>query len=300
MGERKERRNHLLPKILRSKSELTKFQILAEVLRSQPHVKQKDIGDFLGITVQAVSKYFSKLKKEGLLESGVGRANYKLTPKAYKKLEEYLADLESYARALRQKLKFKKIWPALASHRIRAGELVNLEVQEGVLYAVPFKNASTAFGRAISDAEPGEDVGLIDLRGQTRLEQGKVLIVKLPSITEGGSRAADIDKIRRLYEEFKPHRTGVMGTVGRAVLNKLDIKAEIEFGVSRTSALAALRGLRVFVLAVGRMVNRIIDEIESTNIRYNANIIYEVRDCQKTAEKNLEDPSALRKKQLRT
>jgi len=209
------------------------------------------------------------------------RANYKLTPKAHKRLEEYLADLESYVRTLRQELKFERIWPALASNKIRAGETVNLEMREGVLYAVPFKNASVASGRAIFDAEAGEDVGLTDLRGQIGLERGKVLIVKLPSINEGGSRAADIDKIWRLYDEFKPHKIGVMGTVGRAVLNKLGLKAEIEFGVSRASALAALRGLRVFVLAVGRMVSRIIDEVELTNVKHNANITYEVRDCRK-------------------
>jgi putative transcriptional regulator len=270
-----------IPKVLRSKGELTKFQILAEVLRSQPHVRQRDIGEALGITVQAVSKYFSRLEREGFLESGVRRTNYKLTPKAHKKLEEYLADLESYVRTLRQELKFERIWPALASNKIRAGESVNLEMREGVLYAVPFKNASVASGRAIFDAEAGEDVGLTDLRGQIGLERGKVLIVKLPSINEGGSRAADIDKIWRLYDEFKPHKIGVMGTVGRAVLNKLGLKAEIEFGVSRASALAALRGLRVFVLAVGRMVSRIIDEVELTNVKHNANITYEVRDCRK-------------------
>jgi putative transcriptional regulator len=270
-----------IPKVLRSKGELTKFQILAEVLRSQPHVRQRDIGEALGITVQAVSKYFSRLEREGFLESGVRRTNYKLTPKAHKKLEEYLADLESYVRTLRQELKFERIWPALASNKIRAGETVNLEMREGVLYAVPFKNASVASGRAIFDAEAGEDVGLTDLRGQIGLERGKVLIVKLPSINEGGSRAADIDKIWRLYDEFKPHKIGVMGTVGRAVLNKLGLKAEIEFGVSRASALAALRGLRVFVLAVGRMVSRIIDEVELTNVKHNANITYEVRDCRK-------------------
>jgi len=279
----KTKANHL-PKILRSKGELTKFQILAEVLRSQPHIKQKDIGDTLGITVQAVSKHFSRLEKEGLLEAGLRRANYKLTPKAHEKLQEYLADLESYARTLRQELKFERIWPALASHEIRAGETVNLEMREGVLYAVPFKNASMASGRAISNAAPGEDVGLIDLRGQISLEQGKVLIVKLPSINEGGSRVVDTDRVRKLYDEFRPHKVGVMGTVGRAVLNKLGLKAEIEFGISRASALAALRGLRVFVLAVGRMVSRIIDEIELTNVRYNANITYEVRDCRKEVE----------------
>ena len=57
--------------LLRDKGEFTKFQILLEVMRNQPHVKQKDISDKLGITIQAISKYFKQLTKEGLLEVGV-------------------------------------------------------------------------------------------------------------------------------------------------------------------------------------------------------------------------------------
>jgi predicted transcriptional regulator len=73
-----------------------------------------------------------------------------------------------------------------------------------------------------------------------------------------------------------------MGTVGRAVLNKLNIKADIEFGISKASALAALRGLKAFVLVVGRMVNRIVDEIELANAKYGTSILYEVRDGRTT------------------
>ncbi len=89
-------------------------------------------------------------------------------------------------------------------------------------------------------------------------------------------------KVRAFYDEFKPDRIGVMGAVGRAVLNKLDLEADIEFGISRSAAIAASRGLNVFVLVVGRMVNRMIQEIDQINLRSNSNIIYEVKDPQKT------------------
>lgn len=274
--------------LLRSKGELTRFMILVEVMKNQPHVKQKDIGEALGITVQAVSKYFKKLMREGLLEPGISRAQYKLTPKAHKKLEEYLTSLESYVRNLKHELKFERVWPAIASYKIRAGEKVNLEMRDGVLYAVPFKEgAETAYGVTISNADPGEDVGLIDLKGRIRMETGKILVVKLPSINDGGSRAVDVEMVKTLYNEFKPHKIGVMGTVGRAVLNKLGLKADIEFGISRASALAALRGLRVLVLVVGRMVGRIINEIELTNIKYNTSISYEVREASIKSEQTL-------------
>ncbi len=55
-------------------------------MRNQPHVKQKDISDKIGITIQAISKYFKKLTKEGLLEIGSERADYRLTSKGHNKL----------------------------------------------------------------------------------------------------------------------------------------------------------------------------------------------------------------------
>ena len=66
----------------------------------------------------------------------------------------------------------------------------------------------------------------------------------MPSIRRGGSRTVDLAKVKAFYEEFKPDRVGVMGAVGRAVLNKLGLKADIEFGISRAAAIAASRGLK--------------------------------------------------------
>lgn len=127
----------------------------------------------------------------------------------------------------------------------------------------------------------GEDLGLKDLHGKLKGKQGKILIVKLPSIRKGGSRATDLTKIKTYIEEFKPDRIGVMGAVGRAVLNKLDLKPDIEFGIGRSAAIAASRGLNVLVLVVGRMVNRMIEEIDDINMKTGDSIIYEIKDAQK-------------------
>ena len=265
--------------LLRNRGESTKFQILLEIMRNQPHVKQKDISDVLGITIQAVSKYFKKLMKEGLVEAGSERANYRLTPKAIEKLREGMRILEEYVIRIVNDLKIEHVWPAMAMQPIKAGNEVGLIMRDGVLCAVaPNHPGAEAFGSAVTDASPGEDVGLRDLRGKVKLRQGKILLVKLPSIKEGGSRAVDLAKVRKIYEEFKPDRIGVMGAVGRAVLNKLGLKADLEFGITRASALAALRGLSVFVLVVGRMVHRVIEEIDTVSIKHATNIMYLVED----------------------
>jgi len=153
-------------------------------------------------------------------------------------------------------------------------------MKEGVMYTVSPDNAAfEAKGIALADAKPGEDLGLKELHGKVKMKQGRILIIKLPSIRKGGSRAVNLAKLKAFYDEFKPDRVGVMGAVGRAVLNKLELKADIEFGISRSAAIAASRGLNVFVLVVGRMVNRMIQEIDQINMKTNADIIYDVKDA---------------------
>jgi len=266
--------------LLQNKGEFTKFQILLEVMHNQPHIKQKEIADTMGITIQAISKYFKKLTREGFLEAGSGRADYHLTRKGMGKLHDNLKELERYVTFVKSQIRIEHAWPAIATQPIKAGQTVSLIVKEGVMHTVdPNSPVTELTGIAMADAAVGEDLGLRNLQGKMSIKQGKILIVKLPSIRQGGSRAADIAKVRRLYEGFKPDRIAVMGAVGRAVLNKLNLKADIEFGISHAVAVAASRGLKVFVLVVGRMTNRMTQEIENVNIKSAANITYEVRDA---------------------
>jgi predicted transcriptional regulator len=73
-----------------------------------------------------------------------------------------------------------------------------------------------------------------------------------------------------------------MGAVGRAVLNKLGLKADLEFGINNAAAIAASRGLNVFVLVVGRMVNRMVQEVDLINMRNAKEVSYEVKDAKIT------------------
>lgn len=269
--------------LLRDKGKFTKFQILIEVMRNQPHVKQKDIADKMGITVQAVSKYFKKLVKEGLLEFGSEKAYYRLTSKATAELHNELMNLENYVVSIKRDLKIKRALPAIATQPVKAGEEVGIILKEGVMYVLPPNDPTIeAKGITIENAQPGEDVGLKNLQGKIKRKQGKILIVKLPSIRKGGSRVVDLAKIKDFYNEFNPDRIGVMGAVGRAVLNKLNLKADIEFGISNSAAIAASRGLNVFVLVVGRMANLMIQEIDFLNMKNSTDVVYEVRDGRKT------------------
>lgn len=272
-------------RLLKDKGEFTKFQILFEVMRNQPHIKQKDIADKIGITIQAISKYFKKLAKEGYLEAGSERADYHLTPKGIVKLQEDIRSLESYVNEVKKDLKIEHAWPAIATQPVKGGEEVGLIMKEGIMYTVSKDSPQAeASGTALADAQTGDDLGLKDLHGKVKVRHGRILIVKLPSIRKGGSRATDLTKIRAYIDEFKPDRIGVMGAVGRAVLAKVGCETDIEFGIGRSAAIAASRGLNVCVLVVGRMVNRIIEEIDHINMKTGGSIIYEVKDAQKTID----------------
>jgi putative transcriptional regulator len=265
--------------LLRDKGEFTKFQILLEIMRNQPHIKQKNISDKLGITIQAISKYFKKLAKEGMIEVGSERVDYRLTSKGVVKLRDGVRALENYLMEVKHDLKIEHAWPAIATEQVKTGQEIGLVLREGVMYTTDVNNSETK-GIILGNANPGEDVGIKELHGKLQMKRGRILIIKLPSIRKGGSRSADLINIKAFYDEFKPDRIGVMGAVGRAVLTKLNLKADIEFGISRSAAIAASRGLNVFVLVVGRMVNRMIQEIDEINMRSSAGIIYEVKDAQ--------------------
>src|SRR5208283_5567518 len=181
-------------------------------MNNQPHIKQKESADTMGITIQAISKYFKKLTKEGLLEAGSGRADYHLTQKGIGKLHDDLKSLERYVTFIKSEIKIEHAWPAIATQPVKAGQTVGLIVKEGVMHTVdPNSPVTELKGIAMADAAVGEDLGLRNLQGKMNLKHGKILIVKLPSIRQGGSRAVNIAKIQTLYDDFKPDRIAVKG-----------------------------------------------------------------------------------------
>lgn len=178
-------------------------------MRNQPHVKQRDISDKLGVTTQAISIYFKRLIKSGLIEAGSERADYRLTPKGIATIKNVISKLDVYVKTIKTDLKVEHSWIALATSTVKAGEQVGLIVKEGIFYAVhPSHPEVEAVGTAIADADSGEDLALKNLNGKVRLKQGRVLIVKLPSIRRGGSRAVDLDKVKLYCDEFSPDRVG--------------------------------------------------------------------------------------------
>ena len=161
---------------------------------------------------------------------------------------------------------YKSIWPAIAAEDLHQGEQVWLNMEDGILYA-DTEDKSNAYAEVFNDVLEGEDVTLINLGGEIDLVPKDVVIVKIPPIAEGGSRACDMEKIEEIYsQEFD--RIGVLGTSARAITNHLNVYPDFEFATAEATCSAAEKGLRVLVFAVGKMTNRVTSRLEEKGIIY--------------------------------
>jgi putative transcriptional regulator len=255
--------------VFKKKGELTRFQILAEIARQEPHLRQKDIADKLGITIQAVSENIKSLADDGLVETGKGHVHYKITKRGIERVKREAVNLRKYADTVLDTMNtYKSTWPALAREDLISGDEVWLEMDQGVLYAT--KHETSAHAEVLTDAKKDEDVALIKLSGIIELEPGYVVIIKLPTINQGGSRATDLVKIKKIYldKEDKIDRIGIMGTVSRVVTKKLGIKSDFEFATPDATVAAAKRGLNVLVFSVGGMTGSITRKLDNEDIKY--------------------------------
>ncbi len=256
-------------KVFKKKGELTRFQILAEIAKQEPHLRQKDIAGKLGITIQAVSENIKSLADEGLVEIGKGHVHYKITKRGIERVKRKAVNLRKYADQVLDTMNaYKSIWPAIAREELKTGEEVWLEMEQGILYATT--SETSAHAEVLNEARKDEDVALIKLSGVIELEPGYVVIIKLPTINQGGSRASDLEKIKSICQDEKEKidRIGIMGTVSRVVTKKLDIKADFEFATPEATVAAAKRGLNILVFSVGKMTSSITSKLDNEDIKY--------------------------------
>lgn len=253
-------------KIFKKKGELTRFQILSEIARNEPHLRQKDIANKLGITIQAVSENIKSLVEEGYVESGGGRFRYKITKKGIERIKREALALRNYSEEVLETMNsYKSVWPAIAEENLESGEEVGLYMRDGTLYAS--KKEAKAHAEVLSSSLAGEDVALIGLGGTIELKPGNVVILVLPTINQGGSRSSDLDKIMEVYKKGFD-RVGIMGTVSRALVDKLEINIDFEFATPQSTVAAAKRGLDVLIFAVGKMKNSITRRLDEEGIQY--------------------------------
>lgn len=251
--------------VLKSKRESSRFQILVEIAAHQPNLRQKEVADSLELTPQAISEYIKELVAEGLVTTD-GRMRYRITKEGVEWLLESAAELKQYSRAVMEDIvSHVPVWSALAEIDLVKGEKVSLEMKGGLLYASK-KEGIDATGIAISDASAGEDVGVSDLKGLISLDEGRIVLCKVPRIQNGGSRNVDSELLKNKITGNV--MVGALGVEALAALRKAGREPDVIFGAREACVEAAYHGISSVIVSVDEQVPGILERLESEGLKY--------------------------------
>jgi putative transcriptional regulator len=259
-------------KVLRDLRLSTELLILLEVINN-PHSKLKTIANKLDITVQGVSEYLRRMKKEGKIQNIGGE--WRATKSGVDFLHSNFSELKDFVDSKMIELNIIDVCAAIAKIPISKGDKVGLFMEDGVLCAYSKKKSGSS-GIALSDAGIDEDVAITDLDGMVALSPGMIHIVKLPSIREGGSTTISAKDIKKIIEKLNPEKIGVLDAVSRAVLKKADMEWDFEFAALHSAIEAAEKGLNVMIFASSDQIAPVVSTIEDTNSQIEDKIIYQI------------------------
>lgn len=249
--------------ILRNKNLTTRFQILVEIADSGPNVQQRDIARKLDITPQAVSDYVAQLIKEGMLISE-GRSSYRLTNEAVNWIIKALKELSNYSTFIERAVTNISVCTAVAECKLRKGQKVGLGMKEGLLFATD-RLSEGATGIAVTSANKSEDVGITNIEGIVALRVGRVTILRIPGIQEGGSRKVNLNRLRR--EARGRHFIGALGIESYVALRKAGAGFYM-YGSTEAAIEAAKSGLNPLVVCVENETSALIKRLEEEKVSY--------------------------------
>lgn len=247
----------------------TELLIMKELLET-PAARLKDVAKRVGITVQAVSQYVSAMKREGLLRERDGRL--RPTRKGMQMLQEHFTRLKAEIDSILRKLSVIDSCVAIAGQDIEKGQMVGLVMEDGMLMAYP-ELSSSSRGVAMESASEGDDVLVGQLEGIVSMELGRLLVIVAPSEFEGGSKKADVQRVRRRIEELSPGLLVAGDLVGAALLTKaggelVNIHAPVESAMSALS-----KGVDVVFAGTEESTRRVLDEV----VRLKRETGYEIK-----------------------
>ncbi len=251
--------------VLQSKRESSRFQILVEIAAHQPNLRQKEVAESLGVTPQAISEYIKELVADGLVTTD-GRMRYSITKEGVEWLLESAAELKRYARVVMEEIiSHVSVWTAIAESDLEEGERVSLEMRGGLLYANK-KEGIEASGVVIGAVGSGEDVGISDLRGLISLEEGRVILCKVPRVQIGGSRKVDLAALS--HQVSRATKVGCLGIEALSALRKVGREPDIIFGAKEFAVEAAYHGLSSVIVSVDEQIPGLLTRLESEGLKY--------------------------------
>ena len=254
-----------MAQILKSKNLATKFQIMVEIAAHQPNIQQKDIALKLDITSQAVSEYIRELIKDGWLSSE-GRSRYKVTKDGVNWILQMSRQLHSYAWFVSKAVADISTTTAIADSDLSVGQPASLYMKDGLLFASQVMGGKGAKGIAVTEAKKGQDVGIASVEGVIKLESAKIMIGKIPNVSDGGFRNTDLARLKREVKEAR--LVGTMGTEALVALTQISVKPHYVHGVREAAIEAAYCGLPFLVVCSEDKVSILVQRLEEENLDY--------------------------------
>ncbi|WP_280537103.1 MarR family transcriptional regulator [Halopenitus sp. POP-27] len=251
--------------VLRSKRDATRYQILVEIAERQPAVNQREIADAIGVTAQAVSDYLRDLIEQGYVEKH-GRGRYEVTKEGVDWLISRTEELRGIITHVSEDVIGQvEVETALATTAIAEGETVSLTMREGVLRAMA-GDTGGATAVAVTDAEAGSDVGITNFQGVVEYDLGTVTAVSVPHVRDGGSRAVDPDRLRRVAADHD--LLAVAGVEAFVAATDANLDPDVRFGSTAAVREAATKGLDVLLVATAPRLSAHTDELRESNVSY--------------------------------
>ncbi|WP_254546282.1 DUF7839 domain-containing protein [Halomarina pelagica] len=251
--------------VLRNKRDASRYQILVAIAARQPAVSQQEIADAVGVTAQAVSEYVRDLVDAEYVEKH-GRGRYEVTKEGVDWLISRTEDLRDYTEFVTEEVIGQvESETAIAEAAVAAGDRVALSMRDGTLHAAP-EGTDGARAVAITDAEAGEDVGVAEFEGLLDYRPGRVTVVVLPGVREGGSRAVGADRLAALAADHD--LVAVAGTEALAAVRRAEREPDVRFGTALAVQEAAVRGLSVLLVLTARERSAHTDRLREHNVSY--------------------------------
>jgi len=250
--------------IFQDKGLLTKFRILVELADGQPSIQQKDIASRLSLTPQAISQYIEKLIEDGWVASD-GRSKYRVTREGVNWILKVLSDLDNYSVLTERVIRGLTICTAVADRDLSQGQKVGLVMKGGLLMATEVSGKG-ATGKATADAAQGEDVGISHIEGIVELEIGKITILKIPGIQQGGSKNVDMARLKE--ETATTPLLGAIGIEALTALKRIGATTQYFYGVKQAAVEAARSGLSSVVVCVEDDIPRLVQALTEDNLSY--------------------------------
>ena len=253
-----------MTQVLRNKNVATKFQILVEIAANQPNIQQKDIARKIGVTAQAVSDYISKLGKDGWLISD-GRSRYRITKEGVNWMLKSLRELQQYSTSAERVLTNITTWAAIAAVDLKKGQPVNLVMKNGLLYACHHLRDG-ASGITSDKAKAGEDIGITDIEGILALNIGKITVLEVPPIQDGGSKYIDPKKLKKGL--MGANLIGAIGIEAIVSLRQIGMEPKYLYGVTQAAIEAARSGLAFVIVCTVTESPSLLQKLNEENIKY--------------------------------